>query len=128
MKINWTTYIAANNPDGLNNVLEKYGYPAADNENEMAEAIDMLLNENGNQATVDLLKEHPDYDIIIETYKQDDIFRNGTGNEPEIKPQIQEQPAITVKNEMPQANFSVTLQNVILVVMAFWLINKIISK
>lgn len=128
MKINWTTYIAANNPEGLNNVLYKYGYPAAGSEAEMDEAIEILLNENGHQATIDLLKEHPDYDIIVDTYKQSDVFSRAAGNEPEIKPHIQEQPAITVKNEMPQANFSITLQNVVLVVMAFWLINKIISK
>jgi uncharacterized protein YqfA (UPF0365 family) len=128
-KINWTTYIAANNPNGVNYVLNKYGYPDAENENELIQAIDILQNEQGNKSTIDLLKEHPEYDIIVETYKQSNQYRNALGDEEtNTKPEeTKEQPVIKVSSEVPN-HFSATLKDVILVVMAFWLINKIISK
>ena len=130
MKINWTDYIAANNPEGVNTVLENYGYLRAYDEAEFPEAIDMLLNEKGDQATIDLLKQHPDYDIIVETYRQSEGYKNATGNE-DNQPKtiiVQQEPPKQVVSDVPNIHFSATLQNVILVVMTFWLINKIISK
>ena len=129
-KINWTTYIAANNPTGANSVLYDYGYLKADNSQELIEAIDLLQQEQGEKATIDLLKQHPDYDIIVDIYKQTNEYRNASGeSETEIKPaEIKEQPIVRVSNNDTSGIFSATLKDVILVVMAFWLINRIISK
>jgi hypothetical protein len=127
-KIPWTTYLAANNPDGVNNVLTNFGYPQAIYFEELPEAIEVLIREQGIDATRELLKQHPDYDVIIDTYINGNSkpYQNATGNE--TQPQTQ-QPIIINPPHMGQRNdFSFTLQNVVLVVMAFWLINKIISK
>jgi GTPase SAR1 family protein len=61
--INWTTYISENNPAGVNMVLLKNGYPSAEN-SEMDEAIAVFIKEKGDDAVVQLLKVHPDFDVI----------------------------------------------------------------
>lgn len=129
-KINWTTYIAANNPEGVNQVLEKYGYLRTMSDDEFPEAIDLLQEEKGINATIDLIKQHPDFDIIVDTYNQDQPVKNATGNDygpVNQQPQNYQQP-LQVHSDVPNITFASTLQNVVLVVMAFWLINKIISK
>jgi len=126
--IPWTTYIAHNNPEGVNRVLTDYGYPLADFHEEIPEAIEVLLAEKGESATVDLLKQHPDFDIIIDTYKRSQgKYKKATGDE-NTPHQVIVNPPQQIMPQQNTGNFSNTLQNVVLVVMAFWLLNKIISK
>jgi hypothetical protein len=126
--IPWTTYIAHNNPNGVNRVLSDYGYPQADFEEEIPEAIQVLLTEKGESATVDLLRQHPDFDIIVDTYKRSQAkYKKATGEE-NLPHQVIVNPPQQTMPQQNTGNFSSTLQNVVLVVMAFWLINKIISK
>jgi hypothetical protein len=140
--INWTNYLAADNLDGVNRVLEKYGYPIAMDYDEAIDAIPMLMDSEGENATMDLIKEHPDYDIIISDYTQNFQFANADGDlrqqvtnthtesvseiPAQVIPQILRQVSPTIPS-LHNLTFSATLQNIILVVMTFWLINKIIS-
>jgi hypothetical protein len=133
-KINWTTYLATNNLEGVNRVLYKYGYLPAFDVTEAEDAIEILQQEHGTNATIDLIKEHPDYDVIIDTHGQNFNFSNAAGDveiekaKIQLPPEAFSQPQIVPNVPNMGGCFSSTFQNIVLVVMAFWLINKIISK
>jgi hypothetical protein len=123
--------LVRNNPDGANEILKSYGYPPAETYEELLEALYILQHTVGDSATIDLLKEHPDFDIISETYKYaNSKMLNASGDENPIQ-QTQPQQIIIPQTQAPVSSgneFGSLMQNVILAIMAFWLINKIISK
>lgn len=56
-------YVAANNPQEVNNVLRKYNL-SVDNEDELFEAVDILAVEHGEKAVNEVMKCHPDKDAL----------------------------------------------------------------
>ena len=68
--ISWLDYIIINNPNGVMSVLAKYGYVgylAPQNQSELKEAALIFIQKYEDRAIIDLLRIHPDYDIIKET-------------------------------------------------------------
>lgn len=65
--INWLEYTIRNNPNGVMLVLAKYGYVgylAPQHPGEIFEACQMMMDQYGEAATEDLLRVHPDFDMI----------------------------------------------------------------
>lgn len=65
--ISWLDYTVLNNPNGVMLVLAKYGYVgwmAPEGMAEVYEATHMLIQRYGDSAIEDLLRAHPDYDMI----------------------------------------------------------------
>jgi len=65
--LNWLDYTCLNNPAGVMLVLSRYGYIgylAPQDPQELREAAVILIQQQGDRAVVDLLKVHPDYEII----------------------------------------------------------------
>lgn len=124
-KIPWIEYLAVNNLNGVNIVLEKYGLLRAYNPDQAIEAIGMLLEQYGEPVIIDLLKQHPDYEFIIEDYKQ--------SLPPEPIKEIQPNPIVQniepfkVSNSSDN-NFYDTLKDVLLIIGTIWLVKTIISK
>jgi hypothetical protein len=130
MEILWTEYIARNNPDGGNKVLASFGYQPIDNYEDLFTGLNLLQADQGDKATIELMKEHPDYDAIVGVYKsQEKKYTNAIGDE-NTTPVQPQQIIVTPSQQMPQQKegFNSLLQNVVLAVMAFWIINKIISQ
>ena len=64
-------YIAQNNPDGAIFVCRKYGYGANVNSvEELAHCCRNMVAAEGEPALVDLLKNHPDKEILLELFSQ----------------------------------------------------------
>jgi hypothetical protein len=64
-------YIAQNNPDGAIFVCRKYGYGANVNSvEELAYCCRNMVAAEGEAALVDLLKNHPDKEILLELFSQ----------------------------------------------------------
>lgn len=57
--LNPVHYVAANNPEGVNEVLRKYNL-AVDNDDEIFEACDILTEEYGEKAVDEIMQCHPD--------------------------------------------------------------------
>ncbi len=117
-------YIGVNNPEGVNRVLVRNGYDPCDYVEDCPNAIEFLIMEKGQDATEDLLMEHPDYDVIVALEKRN----NGE--------MIAEQPIINntptmpprVSSEISKPVLSDSLKEILVIIMAFWLLNKIISS
>ncbi len=122
--INWNRYIAANQPTEVNSLLRSYGYPEAEDENESAEALSFIVEENGEKGFNDVFAIHPDYNMIIEHYKEN-----------YVEPLIEEKPKPTViAQASPKVSsgndsfFNNSVKEALTIVLLFWLVNKIISK
>jgi len=65
-------HIAQANPDGCYMVLHKYGYANSDlnSIDDVAYVCQTMVACEGENAFKDLLKLHPDRDVIIEDYKE----------------------------------------------------------
>lgn len=61
-------YIASNNPFVARNIIESFGYsPTSSN---LAYGLEQLVNQEGEQALIRIIQNHPDRDIIIEMNEQ----------------------------------------------------------
>jgi hypothetical protein len=124
-KILWTEYIARNNPDALNYLLEQYGYLRAYSLEERLTAIDTLQQEYGHEATINLLRIHPDYEMIVEDNEQlnppKEIIKEVEVQQPQV--QVSDPVKVSVDN-----GFHNTLKDVLLIIGAIWLVKIIISK
>jgi hypothetical protein len=81
-KLTWLDYTIMNNPNGVMLVLAKYGYVgwlAPQDFGELKDVALMLMQKYGDKATEDLLRVHPDYDVIREL-PTEPTFQNFTGN------------------------------------------------
>jgi len=66
-RLSWLEYTVISNPNGVMLVLAKYGYMgwmAPQDMQELLEATQVLIERYGDQAVEDLIRVHPDYDII----------------------------------------------------------------
>ncbi len=117
--INWTDYIAANNPQGVNAVLNSYGFPEAGNEQELSEAISFLIEEKGDSAFEQIFRNHPDYDMIVEMHKRSSGFTQTQ------TPIVQSAPKVSAEISKPFLSESV--KEILTIVLLFWLVNKVIS-
>lgn len=61
--LNPVHYVTANNPEGVNGVLHKYGL-AVEDEADIFDAVDMLTEEHGKKAVNEIMKHHPDKDAL----------------------------------------------------------------
>jgi hypothetical protein len=83
--ITWLDYLIVSNPQGVMKVLANYGYTgylAPINEDEMEEVCNELVDKYGDKVVVDLLKQHPLYDVITDVCKSSNNgnnFMNSTG-------------------------------------------------
>ena len=69
--MNWTDYIIQGNPDGIDYVLEEHDLPATTSDSQYPDAILELIDESGDDAFNDLMRIHPDFDIIKEIVEKD---------------------------------------------------------
>lgn len=136
-EISYSEYLCANNPERANNVLELFGYPPVNDYNEQVDMVEQMIDENGQIAVDALISQHPDYELIIDNYKQTDEYHNATGTgeketqpvQPTIITTNDNSAAEIVKNEyFSRSNFNNTFRDVVLIVMAFWLIKEIVKK
>lgn len=135
-EISLIEYICANNPDGVNSVLELFGYTPSSDYNIQVNLSERLVTEQGELGLDALMTQHPDYDVIIEDYKKSDEFIELTKpKKEEIKETIQatkqedNSSNQLINNEyLSRSNFNNTLRDIVLVVMAFWLIKEIVKR
>ena len=123
--MNFAEYIGLNNPEGVNRVLVANGYQPCDYVEDCPNAIKVLCDEMGQDATEQFLLEHPDYDIIVGL----DQKYNATGDiiaEPVVEIETSVIPKVRSEISKPMINDS--LKEIIVIIMAFWLLNKIISS
>lgn len=81
-QLTWLDYTVWMNPNGVMLVLAKYGYVgwlAPQDYAELREVAIMLIQRYGDQATRDLLRAHPDYDVI-RSLPSDNTYKNFTGD------------------------------------------------
>jgi hypothetical protein len=133
-KVDWIRYIVQNNPEGANSVLQNFGYNYETNYEDLEDAVRFLQIQHGDKATLELLKVHPDRDILTGVSSLNTIFSNATGDENNTEnnktpinqnPYNQAQPIIISSSN---SGFDSLLQNTLLIIVAFWLIKEIISK
>lgn len=124
--MNFAEYIGLNNPEGVNRVLIANGYLPCEYIEDCPGAIEFLCNEIGPSVTEQFLLEHPDYQIILDIDKKYNSTGN-TDNEPVIVET--ETPIIPkVSSEISKPMINESLTEIIVIIMAFWLLNKIISS
>jgi hypothetical protein len=136
--IDWVTYLVHNNPDGANDVLQSFGYERQDTIEDLEDGVRMIQLKEGEKATLELLKVHPDRNILSGINGINSVFRNATGEQdivnenlktpiiqPNQNPYNQAQPIIITS---VGTDFGSLLQNTILLIVAFVLIKEIISK
>jgi hypothetical protein len=83
--MNWYEYISANNPWGVNQVARKYGIrPPGSDPRECAGCALALIEQFGDEAIIDLLKQHPDFGAIKEIVLKEKkgSWRNADGDQP----------------------------------------------
>lgn len=79
----WVDYIADQNPYGVNRVLYKYGYFPPQNHAETVEAAYMLVEEQGEKAIRDLMRVHPDAEMIRDVFGVDKRGYRANGYAPQ---------------------------------------------
>jgi hypothetical protein len=55
-------YMVSQNPNGVRKISNKYGLPSANTEEELSQNVYDLMG--NKKAIVDLIREHPDYEMI----------------------------------------------------------------
>ncbi|MFA6501294.1 MAG: hypothetical protein WCT85_00745 [Parachlamydiales bacterium] len=78
--MNWIDYTILNNSSGVISVLKKHGYNITEEDIERA-SYDLV--QKSEQGTIDLLKVHPDYEVLTDIKTG---FRNFEETETENKP------------------------------------------
>jgi len=121
--MNFAEYIGLNNPEGVNRVLIKNGYTPCNYVEDCPNAIDLLMHEKGANATEDFLREHPDYEMIVGLHENDHPAK--VVEEKTVSASVT--PPI-VSSSIPVPVLSDSLKEILVIIMAFWLLNKIISN
>jgi len=118
--ITWLDYLISSNPQGVMKVLARngyIGYLAPVDQQEMAEVSMDLIDKKGDQAVIELLKEHPLFDVISEISKEDTKiivpFKNAAGEESAITTSIR------------TVNYKKLIENALVVIGAFYLAGKL---
>jgi hypothetical protein len=93
------------------------GYLAPVDQQEMAEVSMDLIDKKGDQAVIELLKEHPLYDVISDISKEDTKitvpFKNAAGEESAITTSIR------------TINYKKLIENALVIIGAFYLGGKL---
>lgn len=86
--LTWLDYLIMTYPAGVMKVLASYGYVgylAPADKDEMYEACLDLINKNGDQVIVDLLKSNPLYDVIADICTEETVikvpYKSATGDD-----------------------------------------------
>lgn len=118
--ITWLDYLVLSNPQGVMKVLAKNGYTgylSPQDQDEMVEACFEFINSHGDQAVVDLLKEHPLYDVIAGTAMEETKvvvpFKNASGEQSDI--------ITTIRT----INYKALAENVLVIIGALFLAGKL---
>jgi len=115
-------YIGLNNPEGVNELLIKNGYEPCDYVEDCPNAIEFLEMEQGKSALDDILLIHPDYNSIINAHE-----KANPKTEP-ISSENIEFATPVVNSSIPTPVLSENLKEILIIIMAFWLLNKIMSS
>ena len=67
-------YIAKNNPQGAKTVCESFGYQVT-NVHSMSQNLKDLVNNEGENALVEIMELHPDKDIILDYFAPTCIYK-----------------------------------------------------
>lgn len=120
----FSEYIGLNNPEGVNRVLAANGYEQCDYLEDCPHAVEFLMLNVGQKATEELLLEHPDYDMIVALDKE----KNKTPEIFEPNPVMSVMPeSPKVSAEVPRSFLSDSLKEILVIILVFWVVNKIIS-
>jgi hypothetical protein len=118
--LTWLDYIILTNPQGVMKVLASKGYTgylAPQDEEEMMDCCLELMDKEGDQAVVDLIKSHPLYEVIAEISQEDvglkNPFRSATGD--------------SVIATIKTIDYKKLIENVLIIVGAFYLAGKLWS-
>jgi hypothetical protein len=71
-------YTAKHNPQGVVNIINKYGYKASDKWEMNAELLKKVVLKHGDQVLKDIAVNHPDAKLIIQNYKAPNIIQSET--------------------------------------------------
>jgi hypothetical protein len=82
----WIDLLVHSNPQGVMQVLSRYGYSgylAPHDEQELIDAAADLVYKRGEEAVVELLKAHPLYDVIndLTQINNQKVYRSATGDQ-----------------------------------------------
>ena len=68
-------YIAENNPDAAYGVCQQYGYYDINSLPQLAQCLELIVGQNGEEGLSKVMELHPDKDTLLELFKkkQDDI-------------------------------------------------------
>lgn len=68
-------YISENNPDAAYEVCKQYGYYDIKDLSQLAQCLELIIGQNGEEGLSKVMELHPDKDTILELFKkkQDDI-------------------------------------------------------
>ena len=61
-------YIAENNPDAANEVCKKYGFYQINSIDELADCLQHIVAQDGEESFKDVMELHPDKDVILELF------------------------------------------------------------
>jgi hypothetical protein len=115
----WLDYIILSNPQGVMKLLSEKGYTgylAPQNEDEMYEVCLDLMNKEGDQVVVDLLKSHPFYDIFCELSSEEKKikipFKNASGD-------------FSIISTIKTINYQTLLETALIIIGALYLGDKL---
>lgn len=64
------TYVAASNPSLVKALAHKYGYPLKNNP-DLPKVLEQLVGAEGEEALMDIIKNHPEYDLFKDYFSQE---------------------------------------------------------
>ncbi len=67
-RISYTKYIAFNNTEAAQALLDKYGYQEATNSTQLENTLKGIIQQNGESALIDVLELHPDKQMILDVF------------------------------------------------------------
>jgi len=119
-KPSWLDYLIMSNPQSVMKVLAGYGYIgylAPENETEMREVANEVIEEKGEEAVIEFLKNHPLYDAIRDICMEDKKivvpFKNASGVTSNFVTSIR------------TINFKLLIENALVIIGAFFVAGKL---
>jgi hypothetical protein len=67
--MNLYLYIAENNPDAAYEICKKYGYFNINSIEELSNALQSIIAENGQDSLKEILEIHPEKEVILEIFE-----------------------------------------------------------
>ena len=99
-------YIAEHNPDAAYNVCKQYGYYDIKDIPQLAQCLELIVGQNGEEGLTKVMELHPDKETLLELFKkkQDDIVEV-------VIPTVQEQAAPPKSEPIIQNAFQDNMKN-----------------